>query len=75
MSHHQANLEPLNIFEFLLKVLFVSKAADPCVNSGWPSVLVQLSLPAGANNLPVETCCNNHSEKQLFVVFVVLIEN
>jgi hypothetical protein len=23
----------------------------------------------------VETCCNNHSEKQLFVVFVVLTEN
>jgi hypothetical protein len=31
MSHYQANLEPLKIFEFLLTVLFVSKAADPCV--------------------------------------------
>jgi hypothetical protein len=50
MSHHQAKLEPLNIFEFLLTVLFVSKAADPRVSSGWP-VLVQLSLPAGVNNL------------------------
>jgi hypothetical protein len=28
MSHHQANLEPLNIFEFLFTVVFVSKAAD-----------------------------------------------
>jgi hypothetical protein len=27
ISHHQANFEPLNIFEFLLTVLFVSKAA------------------------------------------------
>jgi hypothetical protein len=45
------NLEPLNIFEFLLTVLLVSKAADRCVSSGWPSVLVQLSLPAGVNNL------------------------
>jgi hypothetical protein len=51
MSHHQANLEPLNIFEFLLTVIFVSKAADPCVSSGWPSVLVQLSLPAVVNEL------------------------
>jgi hypothetical protein len=35
-SHESSsgNLEPLNIFEFLLTVLFVSKAADPCVNSG-----------------------------------------
>jgi hypothetical protein len=32
MSHLQANLEPLNIFEFLLTVLFVSKAADLCVS-------------------------------------------
>jgi hypothetical protein len=32
MSHHQANLEPLNIFEFLLTVLYVSKAADRCVS-------------------------------------------
>jgi hypothetical protein len=40
MSHHQANLEPLNILEFLLTLLFVSKAADPCVSSGWPSVLM-----------------------------------
>jgi hypothetical protein len=28
MGHHQANLEPLNIFEFLLTVLFVSKYSD-----------------------------------------------
>jgi hypothetical protein len=47
MRHHQANLEPLNIFEYLLTVFFVSKAADPCVSSGWPSVLVQLSLQRG----------------------------
>jgi hypothetical protein len=33
MSHHEDNLEPLNIFELLLTVLFVSKAADPCVSS------------------------------------------
>jgi hypothetical protein len=33
VSHHQANLEPLNISEFLLTVLFVSKVADPCVSS------------------------------------------
>jgi hypothetical protein len=52
MSHHQANLEPLDIFEFLLTFLFVSKAADPCVISGLPSVLVELSLPAGVNNFP-----------------------
>jgi hypothetical protein len=39
MSHHQANLESLNIFGFLLTVLFVLKAADPGVSSGWPSVL------------------------------------
>jgi hypothetical protein len=39
----QANLEPLNIFEFLRTVLFVSKAADPCVSGGWPSVLVSLN--------------------------------
>jgi hypothetical protein len=39
MCHHQANLEPLNIFEFLIKVIFVSKAADPCVSSGWPSIV------------------------------------
>jgi hypothetical protein len=51
LNHHQANLEPLNIFEFLLTVLFVSKAADPCISSGWPSVLVQRSVPAGVNNL------------------------
>jgi hypothetical protein len=50
MSHHQANFEPLNTLEFLLTVLFVSKAADPCVSSGLPSVLVQLSLPVGVNN-------------------------
>jgi hypothetical protein len=50
MSHHEANLEPLNIYEFLLIVLFVSKAADPCVSSGWPSVLVQFSLLARVNN-------------------------
>jgi hypothetical protein len=49
MSHHQTNLEPLNVFEFLLTVLFVSKAAVPCVSSGWPSVLAKLSLPAGVN--------------------------
>jgi hypothetical protein len=35
MSHHQANLEPLNFSEFLLTVLSVSKVADPCVSSGW----------------------------------------
>jgi hypothetical protein len=52
MSNHQANFEPLNSFEFLPTVLFISKAADPCVTSGWPSVLVQLSLPAGVNNIP-----------------------
>jgi hypothetical protein len=52
MRHNQANFEPLNIFEFLLRVLFVLKAADPRVSSGWPSVLVQLSLPAGVNNFP-----------------------
>jgi hypothetical protein len=50
-SHHRANLEPLNIFEFLLRVLFVLKAADPRVSSGWPSVLVHLSLPAGGSPL------------------------
>jgi hypothetical protein len=33
MSHHQANLEPLNVSELLLTVFFVSKAADTCVNS------------------------------------------
>jgi hypothetical protein len=49
-SHHQANFEPLNIFEFLLTVLFVLKAADPCVSSGWPSVLVQL----GSCSAPLE---------------------
>jgi hypothetical protein len=75
MSHHQANLEPLNIFEFLLAVLLVSKAADPCVSSGWPSVLVQLSLPSGLNNFPGVGSCNNHSGKQLFVVYVVMTEN
>jgi hypothetical protein len=53
MSRHQANLEPLNIFEILLTVVFVSKAADRCVSSGWPSVLVQPSIPAGVN-----TCYN-----------------
>jgi hypothetical protein len=42
----------VNIFEFLLTVLFVLKAADPGVSSGWPSVLVKLSLPAGVNNFP-----------------------
>jgi hypothetical protein len=42
---YQTNLEPLNIFESVLTVLFVSKAADPCVSSGWRSVFVQLSLP------------------------------
>jgi hypothetical protein len=52
MSHHQANLEPLSIFKFLLTVLFVSKAADPCVISEWSSVLVQLLLPAGVNKFP-----------------------
>jgi hypothetical protein len=52
MIHHQANLEPLNIFKFLLTVLFVSKAVDPCVISGWPFVLVELSLPAGVSNFP-----------------------
>jgi hypothetical protein len=52
MSHHQANLEPLNISEFLLTVLFVSKAADRCVSSGLRSVLVRLSLPAGGEQLP-----------------------
>jgi hypothetical protein len=51
MSHHQANLEPLNIFEFLLTVPFISKAADPGVSSGWPSVLVQLSIPVGGGKL------------------------
>jgi hypothetical protein len=40
ISHHQANLEPLKVFELLLTVLFVSKAADPRVSNGWPSVLV-----------------------------------
>jgi hypothetical protein len=40
ISHHQVNLEPLQFLELLLKVLFVLKAADPCVSSGWPSVLV-----------------------------------
>jgi hypothetical protein len=49
MSNHYANLEQINVFEFLLTVLFVSKAADPCVSSGWPCVLVQLSLRAGVN--------------------------
>jgi hypothetical protein len=51
MSHHQTNLEPLEVFELLLTFLFVLKAADPCVGSGWPSVLVQLSLAVGVNNL------------------------
>jgi hypothetical protein len=36
MENSNFNLEPLKIFEFLLTVLFVSKAADPCVSSGWP---------------------------------------
>jgi hypothetical protein len=52
MSHYQAKLEPLNVFESLLTVLLVSKAADPCLSSGRPSVLVQLSHPAGVNNFP-----------------------
>jgi hypothetical protein len=52
MSHNQANLEPLEIFGFLLTILFVSKAADPFVSSGWPSVLVQPLLPEGVNNFP-----------------------
>jgi hypothetical protein len=51
-SQHQANLEPLNISEFVLTVLFVPKAAGPCVSGGWPSVLVQLSLPMGVKNFP-----------------------
>jgi hypothetical protein len=49
MMHHQANLEPLNIFEFLLTIFFL-KAADPCVSSGWLCVLVQLSFPAGVKS-------------------------
>jgi hypothetical protein len=50
MSHHQANLEPLNISDFLLTDYFVSKVVDPCVSSGWHSVLVQLSLPLGVRS-------------------------
>jgi hypothetical protein len=64
MSPHQANLEPLNVFEFLRTVLFVLKAADPCVTSGWPSVLVQLKIIKlntltehnGMNMLKVKFC-------------------
>jgi hypothetical protein len=68
MSHHQANLEPLNIFEFLLTVLFDSKAADPCVSSEWPSDLVQLSLPAGVNNFTPtgsESCTKTEGQSLL----------
>jgi hypothetical protein len=35
MNHHQANLEPLHIVEFLLTFFFASKVAVPCVSSGW----------------------------------------
>jgi hypothetical protein len=48
MGHHQASLEPLNIFQLFLTVLFVSKAAEPCVSRGWTSVLVPfISPPTG----------------------------
>jgi hypothetical protein len=60
MSHHHGNLEPLNIFEFLLTALCVSKAADPCVSSGWPSVLVWLLLPAGIETCAISTVKSNY---------------
>jgi hypothetical protein len=41
---NQANLEPLNILEFLIKVLYVSKAADRCVISE------KLLTPAGSES-------------------------
>jgi hypothetical protein len=45
MRHNQANLEPLNILEFLLTVLFVSKAADRCETSRAPPAGPPLPLP------------------------------
>jgi hypothetical protein len=67
MCHHQANLEPLNISEFLLTVLCVLKAADRCVSSGWPSVLVQLSLPAGVNKLEMKAAPRQKATYYLYM--------
>jgi hypothetical protein len=68
MSHRQANLEPLNIFRFLITVIFVSKAADRCVSSGWPSVLLQLSLTAGVGSCsPPGSESRTKTEGQLVV--------
>jgi hypothetical protein len=45
--NHQANLEPLKVFELLLTVLFVPKAAD-----SWPGWLD--GWMAGGQNLHVD---------------------
>jgi hypothetical protein len=54
MSHHQAEFEPLNIFEFLLTVLFVSKAADSCpvvTTHYWTSSQLNCRIPLIATSL------------------------
>jgi hypothetical protein len=47
MSHHQANLEPLDIFELILTVLFVSKAYGSAAFATKRTVIKNLKMSSG----------------------------